>query len=128
VGRPGSWIAVWMYSLLRISDDIDKIIDAYHFQILADYWDSERKYVDDHYTTIPFPFQEIKTPVFVMEYNWTLPQLEGYFNTWSALQKFISVNNDSPVPGLIAAIRPLWKQEKMKITFPLYMRMGRIEP
>lgn len=127
VGKPGSWLAVWMYALLRISTEIDKIIDNYHFQTLDKYWDDERRYVDDNYTTLPFPFKEIKTPSFAIEYHWTLDDLEGYINTWSALQKFITANQYSPVQELINTIRPYWKAEKMKVIFPVHMRMGRIE-
>jgi SAM-dependent methyltransferase len=126
VAKPGSWIAVWMYSLLRISPNIDKLVDEYHFQTIEKYWDSERKYVDNNYTTVPFPFAEIRTPAFSIEYSWTLDDLEGYFNTWSALQKFITANNYNPVPELIKIIQPFWKEEKMKIIFPVYMRMGKI--
>lgn len=127
VGKPGSWIAAWMYSLLRISNDIDKIIETYHFETLKAYWDPERKYVDEQYTTIPFPFEEIATPSFIISYDWSLSDLEGYLHTWSALQKFITAENDDPVPGLIATIRPLWQGTKMQVRFPLRLRMGRIE-
>lgn len=126
VAKQDSWIAVWMYSLLRISKEIDAIIETYHFQTLEKYWDNERKYVDSNYTTVPFPFKEIKTPVFLIEYHWTIEELEGYFNTWSALQKFITANNYNPIPELIQQIQPHWKEDKMKIIFPLHLRMGQI--
>lgn len=127
VGRPGSWLAVWAYSLLKIEPDIDAIIEAYHFGTLKDYWDAERKYVDDHYANIPFPFVEITTPSFFIEYNWKLDDVQGYLYTWSALQKFIAAGNDDPIPGLIARIRPHWKQETKKIVFPLHLKMAGID-
>jgi ubiquinone/menaquinone biosynthesis C-methylase UbiE len=126
-GLQHSWLAVWMYSLLRVSKEIDAIIETYHFKTLDKYWDNERKYVDNNYSTIPFPFKEIKTPVFSIEYYWSLDELEGYFNTWSALQKFITVNNYNPVPDVVKQIKEYWKNERMKIVFPLYLRMGQIE-
>ena len=126
VGKPGSWLAVWMYSLLRITPDIDAVIENYHFDTLSDYWDSERKYVDTNYATIPFPFPKIDTPVFSIDYYWSLKELEGYFTTWSALQKYLTAHNQSPVPELIRAIKPYWTQEKMKIIFPIHLLMGRI--
>jgi SAM-dependent methyltransferase len=126
IAKHNSWIAVWMYSLLRISKEIDAIVEDYHFNILEKYWDNERKYVDNNYSTIPFPFKTIKIPSFVIEYNWTIEELEGYFNTWSALQKFIAINNYSPVPELIKKIQPFWKENKRKIIFPLHLYMGQI--
>ena len=127
VTRPGGWIAVWMYSLLRISKEIDAIIETYHFETLEKYWDNERKYVDTNYATVPFPFKEIDTHLFTIEYDWGLEELEGYFNTWSALQKYIAAHNDNPVPALINRIKPYWTKEKMKIIFPLHLRMGQVD-
>ena len=37
-----------------------------------------------------------------------MKELEGYFNTWSALQNFITANGYNPVPALIAKIKPHW--------------------
>jgi hypothetical protein len=127
VAKPGSWLAVWMYSLLRISPAIDAIVEAYHYETLHDYWDSERKYVDNNYTTIPFPFDEIDTPEFSIIYHWTREDLEGYFNTWSALQKYMSARSENPVPALMREIGQHWTGEKMKIVFPIRLRMAQIK-
>src|SRR5437868_6193508 len=86
VARPGAALAVWTYSRLEISDKIEPIISDYHTEFLKDYWDAERKYVDDRYVDIPFPFDEVVTPQFNYTVNWSLQSLEGYLNTWSALQ------------------------------------------
>ncbi len=128
VAKPGAVIAVWTYSLLRISDAIDKVIENYHFKTLGDYWDAERKYVDDHYAAIPFPFSEIDTPGFTIKLYWSLQELEGYLYTWSALQKFIATNNFSPVDTVMAAVKSLWgEDEKREIIFPVYLRLGTIK-
>jgi len=126
VAKPGSIFAAWSYSLLFISPEIDKLIRTYYTNVIGPYWDAERKYVDEEYKTILFPFNEIASPQFDMRYYWTIGELEGYFNTWSALQKFISVNNHNPVPEIINQIKPHWKQEKMEIRFPLHIRMGKV--
>lgn len=126
VGKPGSWIAAWTYPLLRVNANIDIEIEEFHYNTLEKYWDEERKYVDQNYTTIPFPFNEIKTPVFSIEYHWTLEDFEGFFNTWSAVQKYIAANSHNPVHQLIKSVQPHWQGEKMKIIFPIYMRMGRL--
>ena len=126
VGKPGSWIAVWMYALLEISPAIDDLVHHHHYETLKSYWDYERKYVDELYRTIPFPFEEISTPVFEIRYQWSLAELEGYLLTWSALQKCITVNKYNPVDELMPQIRKHWQKEKMDVCFPLHLRMGRI--
>jgi ubiquinone/menaquinone biosynthesis C-methylase UbiE len=126
--KPGAWIAVWMYSLANISPEIDELINVRHYkEMLGGFWDYERKYVDDNYLTLPFPFRKIHCPDFKMEFEWTLDELEGYLNTWSALQKFIAQNHFNPVDELVKQIKPFWYSEKKKIVFPVYLRMGQIE-
>ena len=127
VAKPGAWLAVWMYELLKISPEIDKLIRQHQFKTLATYWEYQRKYVDDNYTTIPFPFNEIKCPSFQMQYEWTIEELEGYLNTWSALQKFIATHGNNPVNELIQKIKPFWTATKMTIIFPIHVRMGQID-
>ncbi len=121
-------IAVWCYSLLSINEEVDDIINDYHFNILENYWDSERKYVDDGYKNIPFPFERIETPIFFIEKNWSIEELEGYLNTWSALQKYVAEIDHNPVPGLIEKIRPYWGQAvHRKIIFPIHLLLGEIK-
>jgi SAM-dependent methyltransferase len=127
VSKPLSVFAAWSYSLLNISPEIDKLIDNYYTNVIGPYWDAERKYVDEEYKTIPFPFREIRSPQFEMIYYWTIEELAGYFKTWSAFQKFIGANSHDPIPGIIEQIRPYWNTETMKISFPLHMRIGYID-
>ncbi len=128
VAKPGSVIAVWTYSLLHISNEIDNIVEQYHYETLGKFWDPERKYVDDGYATIPFPFEEVETPTFHIEVNWSMEDLNGYFNTWSALQKFITANGYSPVNELMNQVEQYWgDQEKRKIIFPVHLKLGLIK-
>ena len=127
VSKAGSWIAVWMYAGIQISPSIKDIIRELYSDILGTYWDAERKHVDNDYKSIPFPFNEISCPEFQLRFEWSLPELEGYLNTWSALQKFIAAKSYNPVDKLIPRIREHWYKEKMPIQFPLILRMGQIE-
>jgi hypothetical protein len=128
VGKKGSWIAVWMYSLLKISPEIDTLINReFYKELLGSYWDPERKHVDTNYASIPFPFDEISCPVFNMEYEWSPAELAGYLRTWSAVKKYIAKEGYDPVDELMNKISKYWVGEKMKLLFPLHLRMGPVE-
>lgn len=127
VGKTNSFFAAWTYSLLRVTKEIDALIEYHHFTTLHSFWDEERKYVDEEYKSIPFPFKKIDVPAFQIEYEWTLDELEGYFNTWSPLQKFITAKNYNPVNELMEKIKPFWRTEKMKIIFPIHLLLGQVE-
>jgi len=125
VAAPDAIIAAWTYSLLQVDEKTDKLIHQYHFETLDGYWDAERKYVDDGYQSIPFPFEQIGSPAFNIEVNWNLEELEGYFNTWSALQQFIKEKSYNPVPDLIKEIKLNWHaSEYRKIIFPIHLKLG----
>ncbi len=128
VAKYDAVLAVWGYSLLKINEAADKILEEYHFKTLAGYWDAERKYLDDGYRNIPFPFKKIATPQFAIEQSWSLEDLEGYLNTWSALQRYMAVQHLNPVPELVSKIRPHWGPDPVqKIKFPIHLLLGTIE-
>jgi len=125
VAAPKGLIAAWTYSLLQVDEPTDALIHQYHFETLGPYWDDERKYVDDGYQSIPFPFKQIPTPAFHIEVNWGLEELEGYFNTWSALQKFIAAKKYNPVPALMEQVKLNWPGSMVKkIIFPVHLKLA----
>lgn len=126
VTRSGGWIAIWMYGGISVSPEIDQLKQDFYTGKLGPYWDAERKWVDNDYTGIPFPCEEIDCPGFFIRDEWTINDFEGYLNTWSALQKYILIKKENPVGALMQAISKHWGEGKRKITFPLHLRMGRI--
>jgi ubiquinone/menaquinone biosynthesis C-methylase UbiE len=124
--KPGGIIAVIGYDVFRINEKINLLVDQFYRKTTGPYWDKERKYIDDHYKTIPFPFKEIETPDFSMHYNWEFGQVIGYLNTWSAVQHYIRKNNENPVEKFAEQLKQLWGNVlKRKVTFPVFMRTGR---
>jgi ubiquinone/menaquinone biosynthesis C-methylase UbiE len=119
-------ICVIGYSRIKISEPIDAIITKFYTDIIGPYWDKERRYIDEHYTTIPFPFEEIQTPNFENKLQWSLEHVIGYLNTWSAVKHFIRQNNCNPVDKLQIEIEQHWKKDEIKeVTFPLLVRIGK---
>ena len=60
VGKAGSIIAVWGYNIpLCNNEGINAVVRHFYKDIMGSYWDAERKYVDDFYSTVPFAFDEL---------------------------------------------------------------------
>src|SRR5207249_9493669 len=85
VGRAGSLVALVTYGLVRVDHAIDHLVDRFYVDVLGSYWPPERRHVEDGYRSLAFPFQEIVTPHFEMQASWTLVDLIGYVETWSAV-------------------------------------------
>lgn len=125
--KPDGIFAGWGYGLVRISPEINPLLDHYYQNIIGPYWPPERAHVDQHYASIPFPFENILPPKpFYITTKWTLDHFEGYLNTWSSLQRYLKVHHHNPVPELITKIREAgyWKEE-LSVKFPIFSLVGR---
>ncbi|WP_373058185.1 class I SAM-dependent methyltransferase [Zunongwangia sp. H14] len=122
--KPGGLIAVMGYGLFYSNAETNKVIHHFYRNITDPYWDPERKYLDEEYKTIPFPFNEIKTPEFKLELEWSLEQLLGYLKTWSAVKHYEKANGENPVDLVAADFRKSFG-EKGKITYPILFRLGK---
>jgi SAM-dependent methyltransferase len=115
------------YGRPQISEPIDTLITDFYENTLGGYWDAERRFIDEHYKTLPFPFPEIQAPAFENQLQWNLPQFIGYLNTWSAVAHFRKQNGANPVTQLQQELEEHWPAEEVKeIRFPLLLRIGRI--
>lgn len=125
--RENALLCIVGYGRIKISEEIDNIITGFYTNVIGTYWDRERKYIDENYKTIPFPFDEIQTPRFESQHRWTLEHLTGYLNTWSAVKHFIKQNGYNPVDKLQNEIERYWRNGEVKeVIFPLLLRVGKI--
>jgi SAM-dependent methyltransferase len=124
--KPDGVLALVGYGLMKIDAETDVIIQHLYSQTLAGYWDAERRYLDEGYQTIPFPFSEIHPPDFAMYIQWNLNQLLGYLRTWSAVKHYEKANNIDPIKAVEKQLQPLWKDEVKTVSFPLLLRVGKM--
>ena len=130
VARPRGVLAVWSYGMHRIDDAaIDEAVGRFYFEVVGAYWPPERRYIEEGYRTIPFPFRELTPPAFEMVSAWTLAQLLGYLRTWSSVSRYRDVRGEDPVTALGEELSALWGDEAQarQVHWPLAMRVGIIE-
>ncbi len=130
VARAGALIAVWTYHYPAISASVDRILDWYNVEMLAGYWPERIHYLTEHYATLPFPFDEVPVPDFVMESRWDLNDLIGFICSWSATRRYLGENGPDSLQNVWADLHQAWGEasEKRAIRWPLYVRAGRVFP
>ncbi len=115
------------YGRPEISEGLDNLISHFYRNVIGSYWDKERRYIDEEYETIPFPFHELESPRLVNKQHWTLEHLIGYLNTWSAVKHFINGNGYNPVDGLKTELKQAWGEAQVReVRFPLLLRVGKV--
>jgi SAM-dependent methyltransferase len=125
--KPDGILAAWTYNLPMISAEIDPLINRYYFEILNGYWPERIHYLEEGYKTIPFPFEEIIPPPFVMEIHWNLIHFSGFLNSWSATQRYKAQKGQHPLDMIWSELRAAWgdENEARLIRWPLHFRIGR---
>jgi len=126
VAKPGAVLAEWGYGMVQVSDQLDPIILDFYRNLIGPYWDPQRRYVDEAYTTLPFPFEQAQRFNFVARRSWSLDRFLNYLRTWSAVRQYLYENEEDPVTVLGERLKPLWTPDELAVQFPIFLRTGRI--
>ncbi len=123
--KEGGILAIWSYNLLVLQPDIDELIKQLYDTVLKQYWPAERRLVEQGYTTIDFPYDELSTPKFNMTLNWNFAQLINYLSTWSAVKAYLSENKNNPIELVQNKMLKLWGNIDIErpVTWPLTVRV-----
>ena len=127
VAMPGAIIAAWTYTVLRLTPAINEVTQHLYEDITRRHWNIERNYVDAAYNNIPFPFEEIDTPVFHITRQFEFHQLVGYLRTWSGVQRYMNSEQKDPVLLVMKELETAWGANRyQEAIWPVYMRAGRV--
>ncbi len=127
VGRVDGVLVLAAYELHRVTPEIDAVIDAFYEPVLGPYWQPERRHIQSGYRSLPFPFEEIRTPDLFMTAEWTVEQCIGYLNTWSSVSRYRQETGKDPLARFVGSLRAAWGDGARTVRWPLILRAGRIE-
>lgn len=128
VAVPDGVIAAWCYGSCHAGSDVEPLLRDFENGTVGAYWHPGRRWVDEGYQTIPFPFEEIAAAAFELRVRWSLSQLGEYISSWSAVAKFRRDRGEDPVAPLLEQIAKHWgpTDRTRDVTWPLSIRVGRV--
>ncbi|UFH53636.1 class I SAM-dependent methyltransferase [Spirosoma sp. KNUC1025] len=129
VAQPGATLAEWGYGLVQLdpanpSSELDLVLRDFYRNRIGPYWDPQRKFIDNAYATLPFPFADAQRAEFTVQRTWSLERFLNYLRTWSAVRQYIHENKADPVNELGEELEPLWGADERDVQFPVFMRIG----
>lgn len=128
VAAPHGVLAVWCYGLFHISPAIDGLLREFYSDVVGPYWPPERRWVEEGYRSLPFPFEAVTPPSCEMTVTWSLPAVLDYLGTWSATQRYLQERGADPREQIRGALTRAWGDagQPKPIVWPLHLRVGRV--
>lgn len=125
--KPDGLFAAWSYGLMRVIPEVDSVVQDYYSNIVGSYWPPERQHIENGYRSIPFPLVEVAAPNFVMQTEWSLENLLGYLETWSAARRYRQAREgaDPLEPVRVRFMRAWGEASTRAVTWPVFLRAGR---
>lgn len=121
--KPGGLLAILVYGRLRVSPEIDAIIEDYYLNVVGDHWPKERDLVESRYESIELPMTPLDVPEIPMKVKWTFDELLGFLETWSASKRWRDAQDDEDAfatDKIRPLLLPLWGDEVRRVVeFPL---------
>jgi SAM-dependent methyltransferase len=126
--KPGGVVAEWCYGLMRNAPAFDAVVAELYEPVLGAYWPPERRHIEAGYATLPFPFATIATPAFAMRHDWTLDEVLGYLESWSALQRHRQATGTDALAEFRPRLAAAWGApgQRRTVVWPLTVRAGRV--
>ena len=123
---PGGAVVAWTYEKFRVDAAVDAVVDDFYRDVVGPYWPPERRYVEEGYRTLPFPWAEVPAPAFELQTDWDLAQVIGYLGSWSSAQRYKDALGEDPLRRLEAPLAAAWGGTAVRrIRWPIHLRAGR---
>jgi SAM-dependent methyltransferase len=123
--RPGGVLAVWTYFESEVSPEFDAVLGRFAFETLKEDWPPGMRYPQAHYANLPFPLPPLDLPAFQCEAHWSLEEMRGFVETWSATQRRAARLGTDPLAPIAAALKDAWgAEETRRVVLPIHLRAG----
>jgi hypothetical protein len=128
VARHGAAVALVSYGSVRADTAVGPLIDQFYSAALGPLWPPERRLVEDGYRSLPFPFEELAVPSLEIRVEWTLAEMMGYIETWSAVRAMERVEGRGPIVAFESQLARAWgaATSRRTVRWPLSLRLGRV--
>ena len=128
IAKAGAVVALISYGVPYLESPLNAQFQRFYWQELHRFWPSERHHVETGYTELPFPFETIGMPNFVIRCQWSLNSFVGYLRTWSASKKALAQGSRELLSGFESKLAELWggSETKQVIVWPISLRAGRV--
>jgi len=128
VARPGGVLAAWTYHVGHVEPPFDDVLRPFYENVVAPYFGSGARLVDDRYAAVHLPGADLEVPAFTVSARWTPGQFLAFIRTWSGVEAYLRATGEDPVAALEPSIRERFGSPDTvhEFRWPLYLRVSRL--
>lgn len=126
--KPGGVLAIWTYGYFQIDPEIDEVIREELLRPIDRFWAEGNRQVMNGYRDLTLPFEELRTPSFIVQVEWNPGQLIAYLRTWSAVKRYSAELGTDPLEQFETKLNTVWRREPDEnklVKMPLVFRACR---
>jgi DNA-binding transcriptional LysR family regulator/SAM-dependent methyltransferase len=126
--KPQGAIALITYGVIEADGEVGRVLKHFYFEVIGQFWPAERRHVETGYRSLPFPFTEDKPKRFLMAAEWSLYELLGYVDTWSAVRNAEASLGREQFEIFARELSTVWgsPETRHEIRWPLSLRVGHV--
>ena len=120
--------AAWTYHVCYIEPPFEKLFLNFYTDILSPYFLKGAKLVDEKYSTLILPGEQIVTKNFFIRVDWKLDTMLTFIGSWSGTQHYIKETGKNPVDFIFADLKQIWGNPETVHTlrWPLFIKISRL--
>jgi len=129
--KPGGFFAAWSYAWMSAERSVQDAFLTPFYEAIDPFWGEGNRMIARGYTddAIGFPFDRLEPPVIEFCEDWSIGQVAGFAESWSATMRARTEGDLGPVlDALIDQANTAFAGQPIAITMPVHILAGYREP
>ncbi len=125
--RPGGLFAAWSYAWMATESSVQDAFLTPFYEAIDPFWGEGNRMIARGYTddVIAFPFDRLEPPQIEFGEDWSIEQIVGFAESWSATMRARTEGNLGPtLDALIDQARTAFSNQPIPITMPVHILAG----
>jgi SAM-dependent methyltransferase/DNA-binding MarR family transcriptional regulator len=114
IAKPSAVLALISYGVPYIDDAVNAVFQQGYWQDIHRFWPAERRHVENCYSELDFPFQEISVTGQRIQREMRFNEFCGYISTWSAWRAAEDQNALYMFEDFFERLQKLWPDDATK--------------
>lgn len=130
--KPNGVIAAWCYTTPLVDDNVDSVFNPFYRVDSNQYWEEERKIVDNKYIDLDFPFEPVEGSDHTGPFEFEAHKMMGfddfimYLKSWSAYNTAKEKGVELLTNEVLDKFKNAWDCGEKLVRFPIYLRIGKV--